>query len=197
MPPPQSSSEALAPGVTLQPDLGAELDSPARTRRLLIVSKNLASLRGHYEDVIVALAHVGVHVGIRYSNDNGLAADQYRETLLRRDCGVALHRIPSLGRDPGDLLALRLRQLASLLRFYHPDFRGRCASDGSVAPCRPGRSASSRWSIGSSPRRTRRRSWSKVRRARRPMRKGMRTLHTPVTRPIKYWRGLLLKHRTP
>jgi hypothetical protein len=144
MPPPQSSSEALAPGVTLQPDLGPELDSSARTRRLLIVSKNLASLRGHYEGVIVAFAHVGVHVGIRYSNDKGLAADQYRETLLRRDCRVALHRIPSLGRDPGDLLALRVRQLASLLRFYHPDFRERGALRARVVKAAAG---PQRWAL--------------------------------------------------
>jgi hypothetical protein len=142
MPPPQSSSEAPAPGVTLQPDLGAERDSPARKRRLLIVSRNLASLRGHYEDVIVALAHAGVRVSIRYWNDKGLAADQYRETSLRTGlrCCAASNPVASEA-IPGDLLALQLRQLASLLRFYHPDFGERGARRARVVKAAAGAAA--------------------------------------------------------
>jgi hypothetical protein len=93
--------------------------------RLLIASRDLATLRGHYEDVIVALVQAGVQVSIRYANDEGLSAERYRGTLLRRGCAVELSSLARGERGRGDLLALRLRQLANLLRFAHPDYRGR------------------------------------------------------------------------
>jgi hypothetical protein len=94
-------------------------------RRLLIASRNLALLHAHYEDVIVALVRAGVQVSVRYVNEKGLRADDYQETLLRRDCEISAKPLPHPGRVPGDLLGLRLRQLANLLRYYHRDYRGR------------------------------------------------------------------------
>jgi hypothetical protein len=93
--------------------------------RLLIVTRGLATLRAHYEDVIVNLSRAGVEVSVRYVRDKWLAADDYRQSLLRRGCEVELNRLPPDKRGPGDLLALRLRQLANLLRYFHPDYRGR------------------------------------------------------------------------
>ena len=100
-----------------------------RQPRLLIASRNLALLRAHHEEVIVALVRAGVQVGIRYKEDKGLSADSYRTTLLQRGCSVSVSRLPR-GMSPsrrrsGDLLAFRLRQLTNLLRYYHPDYRGR------------------------------------------------------------------------
>jgi hypothetical protein len=99
--------------------------SPAARPRLLIASRNLALLRAHYEDVIVALARAGVRISIRYRNEEGLSVDNYLETLVGRDCSVDLGALPRLKRDPGDRLALRLRQVMNLLRFYHPDYTER------------------------------------------------------------------------
>jgi hypothetical protein len=96
-----------------------------RSPRLLIASRDLALLRGHYEDVIVALVQSGVRVKIRYLNDKGLSAESYTESLLRRGCTVGVERIRPTKPDPRDRLALRLRQLANLLRFYHRDYRRR------------------------------------------------------------------------
>jgi hypothetical protein len=93
--------------------------------RLLIVTRGLATLRGHYEDVIVNLSRAGVRVSVRYVREKWLDADEYRQTLLRRGCEVELNPLPPDKRKPGGLLALRLRQLANLLRYFHPDYRGR------------------------------------------------------------------------
>jgi hypothetical protein len=95
------------------------------TLRLLIVTRGLATLRAHYEDVIVNLSRAGVQVSVRYVRDKWLAADDYRQSLQRRGCEIELNPLPPDKREPGDLLALRLRQLANLLRYFHPDYRGR------------------------------------------------------------------------
>ncbi len=100
-------------------------------RRLLIASRNLALLRAHHDDLIVALVQAGVDVSIRYRNDKQLSANDYRESLLRRGCTVTVQPLPRdlrpsrRQRRPEDLLAYRLRQLANLLRYYDPDYRGR------------------------------------------------------------------------
>jgi hypothetical protein len=102
-----------------------------RPRRLLIASRNLFLLRAHHEDTIVALAHAGVEVSVRYENEKQLREDDYRESLRRRGCEVRVSPLPRnlnpsrRGGRPGDLLAFRLRQLVNLLRYYHPDYRGR------------------------------------------------------------------------
>ena len=93
--------------------------------RLLIASRNLALLRAHYEDVIVALVEAGAEVSVRFVNEKGLNAEDYRRTLVRRGCDVRVSPLPPFDRSHGDLLTLRLRELANLLRFYHPDYRGR------------------------------------------------------------------------
>jgi hypothetical protein len=93
--------------------------------RLLIVTRGLATLRAHYEDVIVALQQAGVDVNVRYVREKSLSAEDYQETMVLRGCDVQLSRLPPDKREAGDLLALRLRQLANLLRYYHPDYRGR------------------------------------------------------------------------
>jgi ubiquinone/menaquinone biosynthesis C-methylase UbiE len=92
--------------------------------RLLIVTRGLATLRTHYEDVIAALAEAGVEVSIRFIREKRLTAEDYRQTLFRRGCDVQLNRLPPDKREPGALVALRLRQLGNLLRYYHPDYRG-------------------------------------------------------------------------
>ena len=97
----------------------------SRERRLLIATRNLALLRAHYEDVIVGLVQAGVHVSVRYVNEKGLRADDYRGTLLGRGCSISTKPLPHPGLVPGDLLGLRIRQLADLLRYYHADYRKR------------------------------------------------------------------------
>jgi hypothetical protein len=97
----------------------------ANRARLLIVTRGLATLRTHYEDVIATLAQSGVDVSVRYVREKNLSAEDYRETLLAHGCDVELNRLPPDKREPGALLALRLRQLANVLRYYHPDYRGR------------------------------------------------------------------------
>lgn len=96
-----------------------------RPPRLLIVSGNLALLRGHYEGVIGGLVAAGVGVSIRYlSESGGLSADAYRQTL--RDAGIVaeVERIKPL-RFPAALLAVRLRELGNILRYTHPDYDGK------------------------------------------------------------------------
>lgn len=94
-------------------------------RRLLIIARDLVVLRGHYEDVIAALAAGGVEVTIRFSNDVGLSAEDFGEILRARGADVALKEIPPAKLDASEQLGQRLRQLASLLRYYHPDFESR------------------------------------------------------------------------
>ena len=93
--------------------------------RLLIVSRDLALLRGHYEDVIVNLVQAGVDVRVRYIHEQGLSAAEYSTALAIRGAGVSLAPLARHKPVGGDLLALRLRQLVNLLRFSHPDYRGR------------------------------------------------------------------------
>ena len=93
--------------------------------RLLIVTRNLASLRAHYEDVIVGLVRAGVDVSVRYIGQKWLSEAEYREIMLRRGCQIRVGRMTKARRDAGDAFAVGLRQLASLLRFYHPDYDGR------------------------------------------------------------------------
>ena len=92
---------------------------------LLVVTRGLATLRAHYEDVIATLIRSGVRVTVVYGSTNNLTEEQYGETLRRRGCAIELHRFPKEDRTRGDLLALRLRQLDNLLRFAHPDYHGR------------------------------------------------------------------------
>jgi hypothetical protein len=94
-------------------------------RKLLIVTRELALLQGHYENVMVALAEAGVDISVRYLHDKGLSSAAYRETLERRGCSVTVSRYPFAKRHGAATYALRLRQLANLLRFYHPDYRER------------------------------------------------------------------------
>jgi hypothetical protein len=94
-------------------------------RRLLIVTRNLVTLRSHFEDVIASLAGAGVEVSIHYRYTLNLGPDEYRETLLRRGCDVRLTLLPKDRRERRDRLGLRLRNLANALRFYHEDYRGR------------------------------------------------------------------------
>lgn len=82
-------------------------------------------LRGHYEDVIVDLVRSGVDVRIRYRQEGTLSAVRYAETLRRRGCVIGLAQLPERGSNASDRFALRLRQLANVLRFYHRDFLGR------------------------------------------------------------------------
>jgi hypothetical protein len=94
--------------------------------RLLIVAYTLASLRAHYDDVIANLVDAGVHVSIRYVNERGLSADDYATSLARRGCTVEVNPLRRYKkRDRHDRLPLRLRELVNLLRFSHPDYRGR------------------------------------------------------------------------
>jgi hypothetical protein len=87
------------------------------------VSRNLALLRGHYEDVLVLLMADGVQVSIRFLNDEGLSADDYADALAQRGCEVRLAPLQRGKRAAPEHFALRLRQFANLLRFYHPDYR--------------------------------------------------------------------------
>jgi hypothetical protein len=93
--------------------------------RLLIVSRNLVTLRAHYEEVITELARAGVHVSIGYRYTKWLNSSDYLATLRRRGCSARLAPLPKERRDRADLLALRLRYLSNALRFYHRDYRDR------------------------------------------------------------------------
>ena len=97
-----------------------------RRPRLLIVSGNLALLRGHYQGVIAGLVDAGVEVGIRYlSTSGGLSVEAYRETLREAGIEAEVVELPRPWRSPADLLALRLRELGNILRYTHPDYRGK------------------------------------------------------------------------
>jgi hypothetical protein len=93
--------------------------------RLLIVTRNLVTLRSHFEDVITTLGRAGVDISIHYRYTTYLGPDEYRETLLRRGCEVTLTPLAKERRVTRDRLGLRLRYLANALRFYHEDYRGR------------------------------------------------------------------------
>lgn len=101
------------------------MSTPLRPLRLLIVSRDLVTLRGHYEDVIAALCEAGVAVSIRYSRDTGLSAADYISTLRARGCDADIAQLSRDARDHGDRMALHMRHLSNLLRFSHPDYRGR------------------------------------------------------------------------
>jgi hypothetical protein len=127
MPYPLDATQAVTADSPNDPRTGREMSRTGvvRTPRLLIASRDLAVLRGHYEDVIVALAAAGVDISIRYVHEQGLSAESFLEILRRRGATVEVNGIPRRKRDAGERFALRLRQLANLLRFYHDDFRGR------------------------------------------------------------------------
>ena len=99
--------------------------SDAAGRRLLVVTRDLALLRGHYEDVLALLATSGVAVRIRYLNEQGLTAESFASIMRARGAEVFLEPLARPKRGAGDRLALRLRQLTNLLRFSHPDYRNR------------------------------------------------------------------------
>jgi hypothetical protein len=107
--------------------------------RLLVLSRDLVTLRGHYEDVIVALREAGVAVSIRYSRDSDLSAADYESTLRARGCDADVAVLPRPGLDDAARLALHLRQLSNLLRYSHPDYRGRdWLRDGRFEKATPG-----------------------------------------------------------
>lgn len=83
------------------------------------------TLRGHYEDVIVALCEAGVEVSVRCLSETGLSIADYEATLRARGCTAGVAPLPRDRREDGERFALNLRLLSNLLRFSHPDFRGR------------------------------------------------------------------------
>jgi hypothetical protein len=93
--------------------------------RLLVVSGNLALLRGHYDEVIASLARAGVDVRIRYVKENLLDPAEYAAAFQRKGLKVSVERLPRVARRPADSLSLRLRELGNVLRFSHPDYAGR------------------------------------------------------------------------
>jgi hypothetical protein len=93
--------------------------------RLLVVSGNLALLRGHYDEVIASLARAGVEVRIRYVKENLLDPAEYAAAFQSNGLEVSVERLPRVARRPADFLSLRLRQLGNVLRFSHPDYAGR------------------------------------------------------------------------
>ena len=96
-----------------------------RPQRLLIVSGNLALLRGHYEGVIGGLVAAGVDVSIRYlSESGGLSLDAYRQTLQEAGIVAEVERVKP-ARFAAALLAVRLRELGNILRYTHPDYQGK------------------------------------------------------------------------
>ncbi len=100
-----------------------------RSPRLLIAARTLFELRAHYEEILVCFVRAGVDVTVRYLDDKRLDRESYLDTLRARGIGIEVRPLslkPS--RRSGhraDLLALRLRQLANLLRYRHPDYRDR------------------------------------------------------------------------
>jgi hypothetical protein len=100
-----------------------------RQRRLLIVSGNLALLRGHYENVITALARAGVDVRIRYIKEHLHDPAEFERAFRAAGVEVDVSRLPRQKprpvRRPAELLALRLREIGNILRFSHPDYTGR------------------------------------------------------------------------
>ena len=66
-----------------------------------------------------------MQVSIRYHNERGLSVADYRKALVERGCRARVEPVGPLRRRRPERLALRLRQLANLLRFAHPDYRGR------------------------------------------------------------------------
>ena len=97
---------------------------PRRPFRLLVITRDLLPLRRHYEDVFAALGEAGVAISIRYTHDAGLGVSEYERTLRARNCSADVAQLPR-GRGDHYRLAVNLRQLSNLLRFSHPDFRGR------------------------------------------------------------------------
>jgi hypothetical protein len=96
-----------------------------RNLRLLIVSGNLALLRGHYQEVITALARAGVDVRIRYINEKLLDPEEFAESFRAAGADVDIDRLPRVERHGADALGLRLRELGNILRYTHPDYAGR------------------------------------------------------------------------
>ncbi len=93
--------------------------------RLLIVTGNLALLRGHYQDVIMGLARAGVDVRIRYIKENLLDPDEFQEVFRAAGLDVSVVGLERHKRTRAELLAVRLRELGNILRFSHPDYEGR------------------------------------------------------------------------
>ena len=98
---------------------------PSHAPRLLIVSGNLALLRGHYEGVIAKLVRSGVEVSVACLKENALSIDEYRETLRAAGVEVDVRAAPRRSRRPADLFGLRLRELGNILRYAHPDYAGK------------------------------------------------------------------------
>jgi hypothetical protein len=112
-------------------------------RRLLVVASNLALLRAHYQDVIIALARSGVAVRIRYVKENLLDPEEFRAGFREAGVDVTVDPLPRFARRPADLFALRLRELGNILRFSHPDYTGRTVlSERALLKTAPG---SQRW----------------------------------------------------
>ena len=128
---PQSEPGSVADATSLDEAAGRRLSTvdpsnpSSSAPRLLIVTGNLALLRGHYEGVITRLVRAGVHVSVRYLKDSSLSVDEYRATLREADVEVDLRPAPRRSRQPADVFALRLRELGNILRYAHPDYAGR------------------------------------------------------------------------
>jgi hypothetical protein len=104
----------------------ADRSSPAQPPlRLLVVTGNLALLRGHYEGVITRLVRAGVHVSIRYLKDSSLSVAEYSATLREQGVEIDARAAPRRSRRPSDVFALRLRELGNILRYSHPDYAGK------------------------------------------------------------------------
>jgi len=93
--------------------------------RLLIVTGNLALLRGHYQDVIMGLARSGLDVRIRYIKENLLDPEEFQEVFRAAGLDVSVVPLPRHRRTQAELLGVRLRELGNILRFSHPDYAGR------------------------------------------------------------------------
>lgn len=116
---------------------------PSRQRRLLIVTGNLALLRGHYENVIAGLSKAGVHIDIRYLKDSSFPVEEYRATLESAGAPAEVRLLEKGRRDSSARLGLRLRELGNILRYAHPDYRGRhVLSDRALEKTKP---VVSRW----------------------------------------------------
>ena len=114
------------PAIVIRRRMNAAPMPPSQKQlRLLVVSGNLALLRGHYDEVIASLARAGVDVRIRYVKENLFDPAEYAAAFQSKGLDVSVERLPRPARRPADFLSLRLRQLGNVLRFSHPDYAGR------------------------------------------------------------------------
>jgi hypothetical protein len=114
--------------MTAQPERADGTEGPVQrptAARVLIVTGNVALLRGHYEGVIARLVDAGAHVSVRYLKEGTLGVDEYRATLGAASAQIDVKAAPRRSRRPADVFALRLRELGNILRYSHPDYAGK------------------------------------------------------------------------